>query len=153
MKTKTTKTAKTTYHPTYWASKGELQDIYEALVDALVPDMGAAPTEHGNALRWIGNIYYEIYNNGGINAWDSWYGKQEFSPRYAKGIKIIAGVANLTEQERATLRNALKFGNAMCDGNRPRSAKRLDDIVTKVTRAVLMAHLKGIPKPADNLTD
>ena len=154
MKTdKTIKTAKTDYQPTYWNSEGELQDIYDALTDALVPYVGAAPTEHGNALRWIGNIYHEVYNNGGCNAWDSWYGTREFSKRYADGIKIIEGVADLTIQECATLRNALKYGNAMCDGNRPRSAKRLDDIVTKVVGAVLLAHLKSIPRPANTDND
>ena len=147
MKTKTTKTAKTKYVPTYWNGEGEAQELYDALNHALVPDHGAAATEHGEALRWIGNIYHEVYNNGGWNAVEDWDGERELRRDYEDGINIIVCVANLTDAERTTLRNALKYGEAVCDGNRPRSAKRLDDIVTKVIRAVLMAHLYSIVPP------
>lgn len=144
MKTKTTKPAKTKYSPTYWNGEGEAQEIYDALNEVLVPDHGAAATEPGEALRWIGNIYHEVYNNGGCNAVEYCEGERDLRDEYWVAINTIARVANLTGQECTTLNNALKYGGAMCDGNRPRSAKRLDDIVTKVTRAVLMATLRSI---------
>jgi len=148
MKTKTTKPAKTKYSPTYWNGEGEAQEFYDALNHALVPDHGAAATKHGEALRWIGNIYHEVYNNGGGNAVQYMTGgPRELRGDYANGIDTIVMVANLTGAECTTLRNALKYGDAMCDGTRPRSAKRLDDIVTKVIRAVLMAHLYSIVPP------
>lgn len=148
MTTMTTKTmSKNRYKPTYWNEEGEMQEIYDALNDALVADVGDAPTKHGNALRWIGNIYHEVYNNGGCNAARREYGERYLADWYENGVALVVEVASLSETERKTLRNALLYGNAMCDGNRPLAAKRLDEIVTKVINAVLLAHLASLPRP------
>jgi len=149
----TAKDTKTTrYQPTYWSGNGEMQDIYDALSAALVPFSGAAPTTHGNALRWMGNVYHEVYNNGGGNAcesrsWD-YERSRTLTKRYRDGINIIVNFAELTESEARCLRNALRYGEEMCNGGRPVSSKRLDAIVTKVVKAVLMAHLASLSRPA-----
>jgi hypothetical protein len=143
---------KTKYSPTYWNGDGELQEIHDALCDALVPDCGNAPTEHGEALRCIGRIYYEAYNNGGYNARDRRSRDGELDDRYAGYIHHINDFASLDANEVEALRNALKYGNALCDGRKPRTARRLDALVTKVTRLAVLAHLKTVKRPKDGKT-
>lgn len=133
------------YRPTYWESKGELQEIYSALMKVLVPSVGDAPTEHSEALRWISNIYYEVYNNGGCNAVDREDGSLRLTKRYAKGVEVVAEFAGLTDPEARTLRRSLRCGDGLCDGSRPLTAKGLDAIVTKVVKAVTLAHLMSLP--------
>jgi len=153
MKTdKTIKTAKRTYSPTYLNDEGELQEIHDALYDALVPENGSAPTAHGDALRWINRIYHEAYNNGGWNARDRHSHDGVLSDWYAKGIGIIEDFADLTPKECTTLRSVLVYGNALCDGRKPTTARRLDALVTKVTRLALLAHLKTVKRPEDGKT-
>ena len=150
MKTdKTIKTAKRTYSPTYWNGHGEPQEIHDALYDALVPENGSAPTAHGDALRWIDRICYEAYNNGGFNARDRDSRDGVLSDWYAKGIDIIEDFADLTPKECTTLRSVLVYGNALCDGRKPITARRLDALITKVTRLALLAHLKTVKRPED----
>ena len=48
----------------YWNKKGKFQELYDE-ISFLVPPQGTAPTEIGEKLRIVGNIYYDIYNNGG----------------------------------------------------------------------------------------
>jgi hypothetical protein len=143
---------KTTYSPTYWNGDGELQEIHDALCDALVPDCGNAPTEHGEALRCIARIYYEAYNNGGCNARDRRSRDGELTDRYAGYIDHIDDFASLDANEVEALRNALKYGNALCHGRKPRTARRLDALVTKVTRLAVLAHLKTVKRPKDGKT-
>jgi len=54
----------TTYNPTYWCERGELQAIYEELWADLVPPQGRAKTRHGEALRSLARVYYRRYNDG-----------------------------------------------------------------------------------------
>jgi len=149
---KTIKTAKRTYSPTYWNGDGELQEIHDALYDALVPENGSAPTAHGDALRWIDRIYHEAYNNGGWNARDRYSHDGVLSDWYAEGIDIISKFADLDATECKTLRSALVYGNALCDLARPRTAAQLDALITKVTRLALLAHLKTVKRPEDGKT-
>ncbi len=142
------------YEPTYWNHTGELQDMHDCLFRALVPISGEAPTPAGEAVRWIAKIYYEVYNNGGYNAIDTddWGGRTRYrlNDWYGKGIKKIVAFANLSPLEAKTLRNVLRYGEAVCDGKRPNSCRRLDEIVTKVTRAAVVAHLQSVTRPASN---
>ena len=55
----------------YWNIQGQHQDLYDKYWDALVPDSGEADTQEGEALRAIGRIYYDVYNNGGCNIIES----------------------------------------------------------------------------------
>lgn len=144
------KTANTTYEPTYWNSKGELQEIHDALWNAIVPIGGEAPTKHGNALRWIDKIYYEVYNNGGCNAVERIDGNRCLTPWYADGVALVVEFAALSKSEYATLNNALINADGLCGNARPVAAKRLDDIVTKVTKAALLAHLASLPRAESN---
>jgi len=151
---KTDKPVKT-YEPTYWNKTGELQDMHECLFRALVPISGEAPTPAGEAVRWISKIYYEVYNNGGWNAIDhgKWRERLALKAWYSDGIDSIVEFANLSALEEKTLRNVLRYGEAVCDGKRPASARRLDEIVTKVTRLAVVAHLKSVTRPESNDRD
>lgn len=51
----------------YWSGQGRHQKIYNRLRDKLVPDVGNANTEAGEIIRVIGNVVYEVGNNGGCN--------------------------------------------------------------------------------------
>lgn len=51
----------------YWHGQGRHQKIYRRLHDALVPDEGEADTEAGKIIRVIGNVVYDVGNNGGCN--------------------------------------------------------------------------------------
>lgn len=55
------------YVSTYWNSKGRCQDLYDYYRENIVPNEGKADTEQGEIIRIIGNIYYDIHNNGGWN--------------------------------------------------------------------------------------
>ena len=52
---------------TYWNNNGKYQAIYNGLWKILVPNMGEAETEQGEALRIVSKIYYDYYNNGCCN--------------------------------------------------------------------------------------
>jgi hypothetical protein len=53
---------------TYWNSKGKYEKESKELSEKLVPAMGRAKTMHGNLLRCMNNLYYDLYNNGMCNA-------------------------------------------------------------------------------------
>ena len=48
---------------TYWNNNGKYQRINDALWEILVPRMGQAKTEQGEALRIVSKIYYNYYDN------------------------------------------------------------------------------------------
>lgn len=52
---------------TFWGQDHKLFPLYEALQTKLVPVHGEASTEHGELLRSVSNVYYDMYNNGGGN--------------------------------------------------------------------------------------
>ena|SRR5690242_13800537 len=51
----------------YWSNQGKHQKVYQRLHDKLVPDYGEADTEAGEIIRVIGNVVYDVGNNGGCN--------------------------------------------------------------------------------------
>lgn len=51
----------------YWHDQGRHQKLYRRLYDKLVPDEGNAATTAGEILRSIGNVVYDVGNNGGCN--------------------------------------------------------------------------------------
>ena len=53
---------------TYWNGAGKHQADYDRLSAALVPPAGRSDTTHGELLRAISAIYYDLYNNGLCNA-------------------------------------------------------------------------------------
>lgn len=138
----------TKYTPTYWNDKGELQEVYDMLHKALVPETGRAPTPHGNALRQVANLYHEVYNNGGGNA----AGRNGcgLNQRYKDAIAAVVTGAALERDDAKVLRRALVYGNAMCAHEMPKTARRLDDVVTKVVRYALAQTLATLPRPANN---
>ena len=48
---------------TYWNNNGKYQRINDVFWDILVPSMGQAETEQGEALRIVSKIYYDVYKN------------------------------------------------------------------------------------------
>lgn len=50
----------------YWHQNGRHQKIYERL-RVLVPDEGTADTVAGEIIRVVGNVVYDVGNNGGCN--------------------------------------------------------------------------------------
>ena len=60
---------------TYWAGTGAHQAEFKRLRSALVPVGGPAATPHGELLRAIDGIYYDLKRNGLGNVqahWDDW---------------------------------------------------------------------------------
>lgn len=51
----------------YWHDQGKHQKIYRRLQEKLVPDEGEADTEAGEIIRVVGNVVYDVGNNGGCN--------------------------------------------------------------------------------------
>jgi hypothetical protein len=51
----------------FWDRTHELSPLQESLYDRLVPDSGEADTPHGELLRMICHLHYDIYNNGLCN--------------------------------------------------------------------------------------
>lgn len=54
--------------PTLWDGKHPRQEEWNALWDKLVPDSGEADTPYGEALRALGRLEHDYYNNGFCNA-------------------------------------------------------------------------------------
>lgn len=54
------------YENTYWCEKGKYQEQYDS-IEHLVPDRGESDDPAIELLRCMGNIYYDVYNNGGCN--------------------------------------------------------------------------------------
>lgn len=52
---------------TYWSSKGKYNADYNRLFKKLVPATGKAKSKHGELLRALSKIYYDVYNNGLCN--------------------------------------------------------------------------------------
>ena len=52
---------------TYWENNGELQEDYERLWEALVPERGPASTRAGELLRCMSKVYHDRHNNGWCN--------------------------------------------------------------------------------------
>ena len=52
---------------TYWAGKGKNQRDFDLLYKKLVPKSGEADTNHGELLRSLARLNYDIYNNGACN--------------------------------------------------------------------------------------
>jgi len=55
----------------YWNKEGKHQDLHDKYWDELVPDSGEAETQEGEALRAISRIYYDVYNNGACNIFET----------------------------------------------------------------------------------
>ena len=51
----------------YWCGTGLFQETADRLRTIHVPPEGPASTPHGELLRVAGNVYYDVFNNGGAN--------------------------------------------------------------------------------------
>ena len=57
--------------PTYWDNKGKHQEKSDIL-DKLVPPSGKSDHMRVEAVRTLGNLYHDLYNNGWCNQESSW---------------------------------------------------------------------------------
>ena len=55
------------YQPKYWNGCGRFQKEYKRFFNLLVPEKGDAATPIGQLLRYAGNLYYDVFNNGACN--------------------------------------------------------------------------------------
>ena len=55
----------------YWNKEGKYQSLHALYFDTLVPFNGEADTPEGEALRAINRIYYDVYNNGACNIFET----------------------------------------------------------------------------------
>ena len=55
----------------YWNGEGKHQSLHSLYFDTLVPFHGEADTPEGEALRAINRIYYDVYNNGACNIFET----------------------------------------------------------------------------------
>lgn len=55
----------------YWNDEGKHQSLHSLYFHTLVPDFGKADTPEGEALRAINKIYYDVYNNGACNIFET----------------------------------------------------------------------------------
>jgi len=51
----------------YWNNNSKYEKQYKILYDKLVPAQGRAKTIHGEVLRCMSKVYYDLFNNGGGN--------------------------------------------------------------------------------------
>lgn len=58
---------KPSYSPKYWNHKSQYEKEMDELRTKLVPDAGKASTMHGELLRCISKLYYDVFNNGFCN--------------------------------------------------------------------------------------
>jgi hypothetical protein len=129
-------TEKRDYDPTYWSKKGKYQQELDDLHKQLVPFMGKAQYRHGEWLRIIGRIYYDVYNNGGWNVQSKMLGY----------INALSKVPNLPSHWRDTLYTITSRNGSQWDS----AAMRFDEVVDAVIRAVRDEHYKigfGASKP------
>ena len=68
---------KKNYHTKYWENDGKYQKQYQILWDKLIPPRGSSSNDHGELLRCIVKLHYDVFNNGLCN-WDVLYGEREF---------------------------------------------------------------------------
>lgn len=55
------------FEPKFWNGTHELSAQQDALSAKLVPTFGEAATPHGEILRCVTRVYYDLYNNGLCN--------------------------------------------------------------------------------------
>lgn len=51
----------------YWDKKGKYQELHSKYYKKLVPGSGEATSSHGELLRMVNRLYYDVYNNGLCN--------------------------------------------------------------------------------------
>lgn len=78
---------------TYWNNKGKFQAQYDYVWNNLVPDYGSSDNEHVEAIRCVGRLYYEYYNNGNCNTYDRYerddYYVYEIREHYEEMVRTI----------------------------------------------------------------
>lgn len=72
----------------YWHNQGKHQKIYNRLQEKLVPGEGSADTEAGEIIRVVGNVVYDVGNNGGCNFDGGRKDDLEAFTIYLKGLRF-----------------------------------------------------------------
>lgn len=93
MTTTTTTKTKTKTNPgtgSYWDNTGLRQPEWNVLCNKFVPVQGKATTPVGEALRAASNLNYEMFNNGGWNAWEHGRFQGKFRDHIVLMRKIVS---------------------------------------------------------------
>lgn len=84
---------------TYYNGKGKFQAQYDYVWEHLVPDYGSSDNEHVEAIRCIGRLYYEYYNNGNCNTYNRYtendYYVYEIREHYKEMVRTIEDYLSL----------------------------------------------------------
>lgn len=100
----------------YWYGQGRHQKIYERLQAKLVPDEGSADTEAGEIIRVVGNVVYDVGNNGGCNFDSGRKDDLEAFTIYLKGLQFeqadelheqLAGLAEVVPDRHCETRDCV----------------------------------------------
>ncbi len=76
------------YDNTYWNDSGKYQSYYDK-IKYFVPAIGESDNPDIELLRCMSNIYYDVYNNGGIN-FDVWHEQIKYLNQFmvSQGVHI-----------------------------------------------------------------
>jgi hypothetical protein len=121
------------YNPSYWNGHGPMQREYDLLTLKLVPLTGRADTDHGEWLRLIGNLYFEVYGNGGNGNTSS-----------RELIGTLVRCPALRSEDVADLALVVKYAADIerRSSRYTRLAVALDDIVYRVIRESWDTHMR-----------
>lgn len=112
----------------YWNNTGKHQLLYDSLSKALVPTEGYADTEAGEMLRLVGNVYYDIYNNGGANLDGSRFKDLSGLIYYLEKHKYQSFKHLLYNKSHEFMVRVQKF-DALTDSQQKLILKQIEDIV------------------------
>jgi len=125
---------------TYWNNKGKFQAQYDYVWENLVPDYGSSDNEHIEAIRCIGRLYYEYYNNSNCNTYDCRdmddYYVYEIRDHYKKMVRTIEDYLELPFTfciEDSELANVIKPSEI----NDYRVGEYLENLIDQVLRKAL----------------
>lgn len=82
---------------TYWDENGKYQDWYDKIADTM-PSMYDTDNSNMNLIIYMNRLYYDIYNNGGMNVSDS--------KKYQKEIDAVASVVKKFRIAKAIINHA-----------------------------------------------
>lgn len=87
--------------PSYWCNNGKFQKLFDWLFGQLVPETGRSQTPHGELLRCVVKLYYDLHNNGFCNA---------RNPVFVYALGVLGQWAESIDSEARLLgyRNSLK---------------------------------------------
>jgi len=91
----------------YWTEKGKFQKTYNRIWESLIPASGEAGNSDAEAVRCVGRIYYDWFNNGFCNAVEGGMFSSYYGEMYDKATRYL----NMGVTARLELEEKLCSGN------------------------------------------